>query len=376
MSDPSGPAPQAGREGDEEQEPQTEEERMMEEISKQKGIVDAVVAVTGETSVDVMRRRAPHQKKLSRLEFQYHLLVEQKRLAHALSRFEEEHGAVYTEPCLLCLEDIHIHAAMGLTRVFGCCGGFICKTCERDIEESVGGKCPLCRASYVGHTEAERVAKMMTLAERGILWAQSHVASCMLGGILGFEKKAKSGLKWLNKAAAQNHPPALYELSRLHREGFKSLVRQSQEKANGLLLESANLGYARANGDLAKFKFTGMHGFEKDYDESHFRASVAFALDTSDLRAALLLGSYRACLPESVSPYLACYYLNIAASEEEDGAASYLYSQSLILLASQLHHGKLGPNGSNASPAVNFWLRKARDMGHNDAVDRLKKEKG
>ena len=373
MSDPSAPAPQAGREGDEEQEPRTEEERMMEEISKQRDIIDAL-AVTDDGSLDLLRRRAPHQKKLGRLEFQYQLLVEQKRLANALSRFEEEHGAVYTEPCLVCLEDIHVHAAMSLTRVFGCCGGFICTTCERDIQESVAGlgKCPLCRESIGGKTEAESAAQLMALAERGVLLAQSHVAACMLRGSGGFEKNAKSGVEWINKAAAQNEPSALFQLSILHRQGLKSLVRKSQEKANELLLESANLGYTRANAELAKLYLSGTGGFEADKDEAYFRASVALALDGGDGAATMVLGTlhFFEHLPKP-SFYLACYYSNIAASEDTTGVASQIYSRSLLQLAVYLH-GDNSPNGYNAMPAAHIWLRKSCEMVSEDTRMLLK----
>ncbi|EJK69734.1 hypothetical protein THAOC_08978 [Thalassiosira oceanica] len=135
-------------------------------------------------------------------------------------------------------------------------------------------------------------AQLMILAQRGVSWAQAVVGTRMAMGINGFEKREQAALEWLCKAAAQNYPPALSELSDLHRVGFKSLVRKSQEKANELLLKSANLGFALANSRLALCYIQGACGFEKNPDMAYFRASVAFALDSKDERAALILGSF------------------------------------------------------------------------------------
>ena len=130
----SAPVPQAGhrQEGDEEHN-QTDEERILEEIgTTQKDLVDAM---TGDTYDDALTR-APHEKKLGRLEFQHRFLTEKKRLARELSKFEEIHGVPYSEPCLICLDDVHVHASMALVELLFCCGGFICKTCARNIELS------------------------------------------------------------------------------------------------------------------------------------------------------------------------------------------------------------------------------------------------
>ncbi|EJK45795.1 hypothetical protein THAOC_35572, partial [Thalassiosira oceanica] len=183
-------------------------------------------------------------------------------------------------------------------------------------------------------------------------------------------KQAQTGLEWLKKAAAQDYPPALFELSTLHLDGLKSLLRMSQEKANELLLKAANLGYALANTKLAANYLQG-DGFEKNPDEAYFRASVAFALDSTDEQAAFMLGCfhYEKAVPEP-SPYLACYYLNIKASKDTDGVASFFYIKSLLRLAEHLHDGNI-VNGYNAMPAAFFWIRKLRDIGYEDAMGAL-----
>ncbi|EJK47543.1 hypothetical protein THAOC_33728 [Thalassiosira oceanica] len=371
--------PSAGPKAENDEERQkTDEERLMEEIVEQKHLVDAL---TGDTHEEIVKR-VPHEKKLCQLEFKYQLMVEKKRLAKVLLKFQELYGDLYSEPCLICLDDIHVHATENLTETFICCGGFICKSCAGDIRESGVGLttlgltgCPLCREVINDKTEAESAADLTRLSKRGVLWAQSHVGRCMIKGMRGFKKQVQTGLEWINMAAAQNYPSALYELSKIYRGGIASELEKTEEKANELLLKAANLGYAEANSILADFYIHGTNGFEEDPDEFYFRASVAFALDSTNKNAAKLLGSLHFSdhgTPEP-SPYLACHYVNIVACEDTTGAASYLYSQALLRLADHLHGKKyIARNGFNAVPTVLFWLRKSRDMGFEDGREMLK----
>ena len=308
MSDESrstpAPGPKAGEESDQKR---TDEEIILQGIAEQLGLIDAI---SGNTS-EVALRKAPHQRKLGQLEFKYQLHVEQKRLARALSRFEEEHGALYSEPCLICLENAHVNAAEKLVESFICCGGFICKTCAQDVRGSGKGlvDCPLCRQSCWNISDVEVAAHLMALAERGVAWAQADVGKHMIQGTRGFEKQGNTGLKWLNKAAAQDYPSALYDISRLYRDGVASILEESQERANELLLESANLGYSKANSWLAQCHLSGKDGFEEDLAEAYFRSSVAFALDENNYQAAKVVGILHHCeeIP-APSTYLACYY--------------------------------------------------------------------
>ncbi|EJK74434.1 hypothetical protein THAOC_03888 [Thalassiosira oceanica] len=247
------PDPEAGQDGNGKQQ-LTDEERMLKEISDQKDLIDAISRDT----FDNKAQRALHQKKLGQLEFKYHLLVEKKRLARTMSKFEELHGALYSEPCMICLDDVHLNASESLTIALTCCGGFICKTCYREFMNSGVdlGQCPLCRATQ-SSTEAEAAVQCMALAERGVSWAQSNVGRCMIPGRIGFKKQEEAGLKWVEKAAAQNDPSALHYLSSLYRDGLTSVLDKSQEKANELMIKSANLGYASAN-SLVWLYFTSM----------------------------------------------------------------------------------------------------------------------
>ncbi|EJK56308.1 hypothetical protein THAOC_23842 [Thalassiosira oceanica] len=354
------PGLNADKEGDDEQEERTEE------IAELKKLIDAM---PGGTIHDV-KSRVPHQTKLGQLEFQFHIFAEKKRLARALSKLEEMYGDLHSEPCLMCLEDIHVHAASSVRKIFICCGGFICEVCVRNMDKSGLGldKCPLCRESFAASSEAEDDAKVMTLAKRGNSWAQREAGSLMIHGRKGYDKQK---LEWLKKAAAQDYPPALFELSAVHRDGLKSLVRKSQEKANKLLLKAANLGYAKANSLLATYHTSGTKGFEENTDEAYFRASVALALDNENGQAAFILGTnhhIEKC--SEPSPYLACHYLNIAANENGEGLAFCFYSQTLCKLNEHLYGGQI--SGHNAMPAAFFWLRKSSERGIKTASRLLK----
>mmetsp|Transcript_11815 Transcript_11815/g.25756 ORF Transcript_11815/g.25756 Transcript_11815/m.25756 type:complete len:446 (-) Transcript_11815:28-1365(-) len=366
------PDPSAcGGDGDEKEE-RTDEDRMLDGIAEQRGLIEALPGNTSEVAL----RRAPHEKKLGQLEFQYQILAEKKRLSSVLAKFEEEHGPLYSEPCLICLENIRVHASQGLMLVFICCGGFICRNCALGMEESEGlDKCPLCRESLDEKTPVENAAKLKALADRGVSWAQKDYGTHLVHGRHGFKKQGMTGLEWIKKSAAQNYPPALHELSNIYRKGMASVLRKSQEEANELLLKSANLGHVPANSILSGFYFGGTNGFEKNLDEFYFRSSVTLALDNTREEAARVLGSlhfFEHGIPEP-SLYLACYYLNIVACEDDHGIACHLYSEAVLKLTEYLHDGCHANLGSNAVPAIMFWLRKSRDLGYEDEERLLEK---
>ena len=371
MSDDSrtpAPVPRAGQDDDDDQQQTDDEERMLDGIAEQKELIDALPRGTSRERL----HRAPHAKKLGQLEFRYQFLVERKRLARELSRFEEKYGAVYSEPCLICLDNIPVHASEYLVESFSCCRGFICRTCAQDTRKSEFrmDKCPLCRQT-LAKTDAEAAIQMMALAKRGVSSGQWHVGQCMMGGCQGFEKQRRTGIKWIKKAAAQNHPPSLYTLSDLYRNGLGSPPSKSREKADELLLKAANLGHALANTKLASYYVDGTDGFEKDPVEAHFRASIAFALDEKGKYTATWLGYFHLehTIPEP-SPYLACYYCNIAACNQENGLAGHMYSKALSRLYGHLYHVLI--LGFDAMPAAFFWARKSRGKGCVEAMNEVK----
>ena len=134
--------------------------------------------------------------------------------------------------------------------------------CGLELEGGIS-KCPLCREPLTAGGISKDKAQVTALAERGVSWAQTHAGKGMIDGASGFKKQEKAGLGWINKAVAQNCPSALFELSLYYRDGIVSGLGKSQEKANELLMRSANLGNASANAMLGRLYSTGRHGFEK-----------------------------------------------------------------------------------------------------------------
>ena len=77
-------------------------------------------------------------------------------------------------------------------------------------------------------------------------------------------------------------------------------------------------------------------------------------------------------IPEP-SPYLACYYMNIASTNENvGGVACLFYSQALLRLIYCRHDGNIAIPGSSVVPAIIFWLRKSLELGFSDALEELK----
>ena len=340
---------------------------LLQEIAAQRELMDII----GDVDLHACDR-AHHEKRLGQLELRYQLMAEKKRLASVLVKFEERHGDLHSEPCLLCLEDVYVYSSEDVMEVFSCCGGFICDNCADDflINDANKQQCPLCRGSYM---EVNEVTDILRLAKKGQPWAQMRAGTNMMFGGGGYEKRQLNGIEWLEKAAAQNYPIAILKLAMFHGpRSPDSIVTRSPEIYSELLMKAANLGAALANTLLAQAYLRGENGFEQSLGEAYFRASVAFALNEKDTTAARFLGTlYHLTGPESHS-YIACYYLNIAANKTESSQSSYFYSNELDKLSRHVYtNSKV--HGFNMGPTVLAWLRKSRDQGYSDAREMLKK---
>ena len=93
---------EAGQVGEHEERSKTDEERLLEEIAKQKVLIDAaselIDAASGDDTCEGVAHSVPHEKKLGQLEFKYQLLVEKKRLAGELLKFQELYGDLSRNP--------------------------------------------------------------------------------------------------------------------------------------------------------------------------------------------------------------------------------------------------------------------------------------
>ncbi|EJK44804.1 hypothetical protein THAOC_36627 [Thalassiosira oceanica] len=354
----------------------SEEEALLEAIAEQRRLVDAMPS---DTLTDICER-APHEKKLGQLEFRHHLPLEKYRISSVLATFEEEHGSLYKEPCLLCLDDVYLHADLVISHRFMCCGGFTCKRCADDFRKTKPTQCPLCREP-LRESSAELLLQLMVFVEKGASWAETMLGTGMMHGYFGIKKQERTGLEWINKAVAKDYPAAIFELFNFRSSALTSLSStMAHEECNNLLLKAANLGHGQANSRLAMRYLGGDNGFEKDRVKGYFRASVAFALDGTDYSAAQMLGLMylhgSELLEESkfsqesefldleASPYLACYYMNIAANVVDVYGGQY--SNALFSLDKHLHNGDYCEvPGYNVLPAVFFWASKYRDSDMN-----------
>lgn len=149
----------------------------------------------------------------------------------------------------------------------------------------------------------DTLQRLVALIDRGSsdaaeAWAgpraeQGDADAQFLMGYLVFGAKRvdfRNACEWLHLAAAQDHPEALFELSR---------IDESQDRANtglptsdaqrDLLRRAADLGSARAQADLAHYFATGRGGFAKDQVEA--RTWCQRAADGGDVGAQSMLGS-------------------------------------------------------------------------------------
>ena len=93
---------EGGQVGEDKERQKTDEERLLEEIAKQKVLIDAaselIDAASGDDTCEGVAHSVPHEKKLGQLEFKYQLLVEKKRLAGELLKFQELYGDLSRNP--------------------------------------------------------------------------------------------------------------------------------------------------------------------------------------------------------------------------------------------------------------------------------------
>ena len=215
-------------------------------------------------------------------------------------------------------------------------------------------KCPLCREpiDYYATTEADEAAQLTKLVTRGHYRDRRSSTiydigekRCFLGSKLRgqmhvarsrrVQKAREMRTGMAKQGSGSKSSTSSLHLATSYGDGMAPVLRKSEEKAKQLLMKSANLGFALANSNslLAQSFFCGNRGFEKDQDEAYFRATVAFALDDTNQEVAEVLGRlhyFRPGIPKP-SPYIACYYLNIAANEDKGagGMASFYYTRTL-----------------------------------------------
>lgn len=110
---------------------------------------------------------------------------------------------------------------------------------EKDAEMAYS----LARGSLAGTTGNSRDFWLMKAAEWGNAEAQCQLGFNHFSGIFmhyDFER----ALTWFSKAAAQNHPEAMYWLGSIYFEGWK--VKKEQRRGAKLMVAAADAGHERA----------------------------------------------------------------------------------------------------------------------------------
>lgn len=134
--------------------------------------------------------------------------------------------------------------------------------------------------------DVERAHELDALAAaHGVAWAQAALARDFALAEDPADRDPAVVLPWLNAAAEQEEPFALYMLGQLYR--FGDVIDQDIELGRRLVTRAAELGYPPAGADVAAFVLTGEPSAADVQRGVHFlRASAAGEVG----RAAYLLG--------------------------------------------------------------------------------------
>ena len=117
-------------------------------------------------------------------------------------------------------------------------------------------------------------------------------AQFLMGYMVFGEKRIdfKTACEWLHRAAAQGHPEAMFELSRIDESRDRANTGPPRSEVQRALLRSAAaLGSVRAQAELARHLETGHGGFAQDGAEA--RVWCARAAEGGDVRSQSRLGS-------------------------------------------------------------------------------------
>jgi len=273
------------------------EQQLREEIASQKislarlPTLRSIIDETGLTSPET-KARAQLIKELSDNEEQLELLLESKRVTAVVRLQDELHPPENSEDCPICLETVK-HVNSKTTIRFGCCGGVTCKQCgdEREakykaekIDEMFHGRCALCRERRIPDANDHKEIGTMILkhANKGRAWAQTHIGTCYLRGVNGYDLDKKKGLQFIKQAADQRWPDALFEMAMAHRG---ETLERDESKYMYYLKEAANLGHPDAQ------RMLGINDNRQE-DENMYLHYITLAASQGNSTACGILGQY------------------------------------------------------------------------------------
>ena len=149
----------------------------------------------------------------------------------------------------------------------------------------------------------EELQRLVDLVDRGQsdsaeAWARPRAeegdadAQFLMGYLVFGEKRVdfKTACGWFHRAAEQDHPEALFELSRIDESQDRANTGPPRSDADrALLRRAAALSSVRAQAELARHFATGYGGFAKDTVQA--RAWCQRAANGGDVGAQSMLGS-------------------------------------------------------------------------------------
>jgi TPR repeat protein len=150
---------------------------------------------------------------------------------------------------------------------------------------------------------------LVNAAKRGNVDAQYQLAAMLASGD-GIEKDVAAAAQWYAKAAAKNHPEALYNLGLMHILG--EIGKPAVKKGMAMLKRAAKLDSWDAHWYLAHVFMDGLHGQPRDLDKAAYYSVLSLRPEYKT-NAPLALAS-RLQKPDGITaPILARALLKIAA---------------------------------------------------------------
>jgi TPR repeat protein len=113
---------------------------------------------------------------------------------------------------------------------------------------------------------------LVNAAKRGNVDAQYQLAAMLATGD-GIEKDVAAAAQWYAKAAAENHPEALYNLGLMHILG--EIGKPAVKKGMAMLKRAAKLDSWDAHWYLAQVFMVGLHGEPRDLDKAAYYSVLA-----------------------------------------------------------------------------------------------------
>eukprot|EP00571_Detonula_confervacea_P006298 CAMPEP_0172319826 /NCGR_PEP_ID=MMETSP1058-20130122/38809_1 /TAXON_ID=83371 /ORGANISM="Detonula confervacea, Strain CCMP 353" /LENGTH=397 /DNA_ID=CAMNT_0013034957 /DNA_START=41 /DNA_END=1231 /DNA_ORIENTATION=+ len=341
-------------------------ETLKEEINAQRRSIAALPPCRNRTE---QVSKVKQQQILADKVEEYELLLESQRVDSVVRGHEELHPPV-TDECPICLETIRIASVVDSWSYFLCCGNGMCRDCHKvaaaapeneDERISLNDSCPLCRATLPDQDEGS-INFIKKHADNGRAWAQCWIGKVHMDGLEGFTVDIKEGLKWLELAAEQHDPQALYQLGEHHG------IAQSFSRAKPYFQEAADLGHISAQVQLGSMYLDGIAGAKDESKAAHY-STLAYSSRRDPLSALnlgrIFLKGYGNAPHKSL--VRAKHYLQSAA-EKGMKMAYILLAQTLLNLYAECFDSIVIP-GHSCIPSVLFWARKAAETGDSDVIN-------